>query len=223
MINYYDSVLEYMVHFQNTTGNMVENVVVTDTIDDNLDWTTLSPKYTSAPCKITVDQSGSRKVATFSFQHINLPAQPLNDLGSDGMLTYTIKMRHGLAVGAQFKNRASIYFDYLAPMQTNTTLNTLANTAVNSVASVSGPENKFTLYPNPANNQFNIVINSENTGKANLVVTDVSGRNVLVRTIDVMQGNQNFSVDASQYVPGVYFISLNGAGLSGTQKLVILK
>jgi uncharacterized repeat protein (TIGR01451 family) len=43
-----DSILEYMVHFQNTGTWVAENVVVIDTLDNNLDWTSLKP---SGHCK----------------------------------------------------------------------------------------------------------------------------------------------------------------------------
>ncbi len=126
VIPYTDSVLEYMVHFQNTGASAVQNIMVVDTLDGNLNWMSLQPVYESAPCKVTLIQSGTKKVAIFTFSGINLPAEASNEIGSNGMFTYTIKLNSGLASGTQIRNHSSVYFDYNAPIVTNTTLNTMA-------------------------------------------------------------------------------------------------
>jgi uncharacterized repeat protein (TIGR01451 family) len=220
-ITYADSVLEYMVHFQNTGTYFAENVVVVDTLDDNLDWTTLRPVYMSAPCKVTLDQSGSSKVATFTFSNIHLPAQSMDDLRSNGMFTYTVKTKHGLAVGSQIRNTASIYFDYNAPIKTNGTLNTIATNGIaNTPQATYG---SFALYPNPANNSFNTVINAEADGNATMLVADITGKMLITKTVALVRGAQTIATDASQLAPGIYLVSLNHDGKTETQKLVIMK
>ncbi|RYD65771.1 MAG: hypothetical protein EOP84_31645, partial [Verrucomicrobiaceae bacterium] len=90
MITSSDSVLEYMVHFQNLGNYQAQKVVVLDTLDADLDWTTLRPIYKSHPCVVTMKDNG---VVAFTFNNIILPAKMFNELGSNGMFTYTIKTK----------------------------------------------------------------------------------------------------------------------------------
>jgi uncharacterized repeat protein (TIGR01451 family) len=220
-ITYGDSVLEYMVHFQNTGSWYAQNIVVIDTLDNNLEWTSLKPTYYSANCVVTVSQVGTYKIAKFTFNNINLPAQSMDDLRSNGMFTYKIKTKSGLAMGTQFRNRASIYFDYNEPILTNTTLNTIAFDQ--SVANFSGKYGSFVIYPNPASQSFNSVINSDDNTAAEMILCDVTGKILMNKTVALHTGTQTINTDASQLAPGLYFVTLNQNGKIATQKLVIMK
>ncbi len=216
-----DTILEYMVHFQNTGTYMAQNIVVLDTLDNNLDWTSLKPVYQSAKCKVTMTQTGSVKVAQFTFDNINLPTATSDPVRSNGLFTYTIKTRPGLPGGTQFKNSASIYFDYNAPVKTNTTVNTLGSTLAVNQSTVK--EGTFTVYPNPASQGFNAVINSAEAGKGSLEVYDITGKMLLSENIVLQAGVQTIAKDVSQIAPGVYFVTLRSGGKAQTQKLVIIK
>ena len=110
-----------MVHFQNTGTYYAQNVVVKTRLDANLDWATLRPQYGSAPASVTIDPTG---ILTYTFSNIHLPWQSMSDDGSQGMFTFTVHMRHGLPAGTTFSNKADIYFDFNAPVATNSTMNT---------------------------------------------------------------------------------------------------
>ncbi len=215
-----DSVLEYMVHFQNTGTWYAQNIVVIDTLDADLDWSSLRPVFESHKCQVTISEAG---VAKFTFSNINLPAQMYDDLRSNAMFTYTIKTKRGLNIGTQFKNRAAIYFDYNAPIYTNTTVNTLG--FPESVPPVAAPENNgsFTLYPNPANNTFNIIINNTNNGTYAMRVSDITGKTMIQRSIELQKGTQTLNVDAASLSSGIYFVTIAGNDKIQTQKLVIIK
>jgi len=224
IISYADSVLEYMVHFQNTGTAPAQNIVVIDTLDDNLDWTSMRPEYMSAACKVTMYQSGSAKIAKFTFSNIFLPAQTADDLRSNGLFTYTIKTKPGLPLGTTFRNRASIYFDYNEPVMTNQTLNTLGMPTT-TVANTSATEktHSFTSYPNPASRSFTSAINSATANAAEMSISDVTGKILMARTLTLQKGAQTISTDIGQLSAGVYFITLNNNGKAETQKLVVIK
>jgi uncharacterized repeat protein (TIGR01451 family) len=223
MITTQDSVLQYMVHFQNTGSYMAENVVVRDTLDANLDWTTLCPVFMSGKCVVDVDDHGR---ATFTFSNINLPPSSSEPITSNAMFTYTIKQRHGLTFGTQIKNRASIYFDFNAPVMTNQTLNTIGwpENVPNTPATTANANNAFTIYPNPAQNTFNALINLSNGGAYSLKVADVTGKTEISKTLSLTKGSQAVTVDASHLAPGIYLVTLTGSdNIPQTQKLVIMK
>jgi uncharacterized repeat protein (TIGR01451 family) len=224
IISSLDTVLEYSVHFQNTGTWYAQNIVVLDTLDSDLDWTTLHPVYESAPCKVSLYQAGTLKVAKFTFNNINLPPQIFDDLRSNGMFTYTVKTNPGLAIGTQFRNSASIYFDYNAPVLTNTTVNTIGSNApilVNNTASAKTAS--FTVYPNPANSLFYAVLWSENNSTAEMNITDVTGKTLISKTMNLQAGTQTIATNIDQLASGVYFVSVNNNGILQTQKLVVIR
>ncbi len=225
LIPYTDSVLEYMVHFQNTGTWPAENITVLDTLDDNLDWTSLTPVFQSSPCKVTLSQAGAKKIAKFSFPDINLPTKASDEVRSNGMLTYTIHLKRSLTVGSQIRNKASIYFDYNEPVMTNITLNTLQSAgpgvSVKNIPAVTS--NTFSVYPNPANNNFTAIVNCELATRGELMITDVTGKTMMTKTISLQKGTQNIPVDVRNLPSGTYFVTLDENGVKQTQKLVIIK
>jgi hypothetical protein len=215
-----DSVLEYMVHFQNMGTWYAQNIVVLDTLDADLDWTTLRPIYSSHDCEVTIDDAGILK---YEFKNINLPTKGMNELLSNGMFTYSIETKPNLAMGTQFTNSAAIYFDYNAPVITNTTLNTLGWPTEVTNAVSSADDHTFSVYPNPANGLFYAVVGSSEDMKAELNVVDVSGKVIISKSVNVQKGSQAITMDASNLSAGMYFVTLNSNGKVQTQKLVIMK
>lgn len=219
-----DSVLEYTVHFQNTGNWYAQNIVIIDTLDNDLNWTTLHPVYESAPCKVMVYQSGAIKVAKFTFSNINLPPQAIDDLRSNGMFTYTIKTMPGLAAGTQFRNRASIYLDNYEPVVTNTTINTLGSTAPGSVNNnATTPQNSFAVYPNPANGTFNAAIHSDKSITAAMSITDITGKVLITKSVSLHTGSNTVTTDISLLPAGVYIVNVNTGDKVSSQKLVVIR
>jgi uncharacterized repeat protein (TIGR01451 family) len=214
-----DTIFQYMVHFQNTGTAPAQNIVVLDTLDANLDWSSLRPVYASAPCRITQTTGG---VVKFTFKNINLPTNTSNLMGSNGMFIYSIKRKPTLTIGDQFRNSASIYFDYNAPIKTNYTVNTIGwNLEVPKTIAAS---DFFEVYPNPAQNQFTATITAErNVTDAQLAITDITGKVISTRALTLTQGTQTVSVDASRLAAGMYLVTVSQDGKTGTKKLVIVK
>lgn len=215
-----DSVLEYMVHFQNLGTYQAFNIVVLDTLDADLDRTTLKPGYSSHPATISMDENG---VLKYTFANINLPAKMYDEVASNGMFTYSIKTRKNLPVGTQFTNRAAIYFDFNEPVITNTTLNTLsAPTNTNEVTTKK--QGSFSLYPNPANNICYVKLNVAQTGlNSTLKITDLTGKTINMKEIHLSKGEQVVELNTANLISGIYFVALQAEGGQSTQKLVIVK
>lgn len=214
-----DSVLEYMVHFQNLGTYYAQKVVVIDTLDADLNWSTLRPIYQSHACQVSMDENG---VVKFTFNNIHLPAKVQNEAGSNGMLTYTIHRKSNTPLGTQFTNRASIYFDYNEPVMTNTTINTLG-VPVNVTDPGGFEDGNFTLYPNPASGMCYAQINAVKASEATLNIADVSGKVIAKQQVSLGIGVQRVAVNVEKLSPGLYFVSLHQAGRVHTEKLVILK
>ena len=199
--------------------------MVIDTLDNNVEWSTLKPGFSSASSYITMTQSGSRKIAKFMFNDINLPTMSSDLIRSNCMFTYSVNIKPGLPVGTTIKNRSSIYFDYNAPVLTNYTLNTISSSDpyLSVHNTTPGANHTFAVYPNPASSTFNAVISSDATGKGDLKVCDITGKVLMTTAVEVQKGSQTITTDVTNLVPGIYFVSFTSNGQTETQKLIIMK
>jgi hypothetical protein len=79
-------------------------------------------------------------------------------------------------------------------------------------------------YPNPFNPSTTISFTMPETGVASLKVFDLAGREVasLVNGL-TSRGNHNVVFDASGLTSGVYFYTFEGAGVTDTRKMVLVK
>jgi PKD repeat protein len=115
-----DSLLTYMVRFQNTGTDTAFNIYVRDTIDiAHLDLSSL--RILAASHNYRLVSSGSQGQLEIAFPNILLPDSGINQAGSNGHFIYQIKRRNNLPPGTVIPNTASIYFDFNAPVVTNTT------------------------------------------------------------------------------------------------------
>ncbi|MFT3912363.1 MAG: T9SS type A sorting domain-containing protein [Ferruginibacter sp.] len=108
--------LDYVIRFQNIGNDTAFNVVVVDTLSNKLDWNSLEITGTSHPCDIK-QKNGKLE---FYFKDIHLPYQAINDAGSNGFIAFKIKTKNNLVIGDSVNNKAAIYFDFNAPIITNT-------------------------------------------------------------------------------------------------------
>ncbi|MCI4667866.1 MAG: T9SS type A sorting domain-containing protein, partial [Bacteroidia bacterium] len=81
-------------------------------------------------------------VVRFRFDPIFLPDSTTDLEGSNGFVKFGIQMMPGLPLGSTIENKAAIYFDFNAPIITNTVVHTLAeptvcssNTAIDLISS----------------------------------------------------------------------------------------
>ena len=116
--------LRFQVRFQNTGTAPAYRVVVVDTLAANLDLRTL--RVGAGSHRFRVQVSGKvRPVLTFTFDPIDLPPMSSDAAGSQGFVQFTIQPVAGLPDYTVVRNHADIYFDYNAPVRTDTTLNRL--------------------------------------------------------------------------------------------------
>ncbi|MBS4028436.1 MAG: VCBS repeat-containing protein [Ignavibacteriales bacterium] len=113
--------MTYRIRFQNTGTFLAENIVVRDTMDNNLDLSKLQVFGTSHPYTLQINN----RVVTWTFQNINLPDSTSDEPNSHGFILFTIRTKPNLIIGTEVKNDASIYFDFNLPIYTNKVRNTV--------------------------------------------------------------------------------------------------
>jgi uncharacterized repeat protein (TIGR01451 family) len=160
-------ILTYTIRFQNTGNAPAQNVVVVDTLDSELDFTTFDLVYSSHNLEV-VDMGNG--VLHFEFNGIWLPDSTTNEPQSHGEFMYRIQEKPNNANLSEITNTAYIFFDWNPAIVTNTTYN--VNTWVEGVEELS---NNVKLYPNPSNTYFSV--DAKAPFEYHLV--DLSGRTVL--------------------------------------------
>jgi Leucine-rich repeat (LRR) protein len=119
--------LNYTIRFQNTGTADAENILITDTLSSLLDKSTFTLLNYSHEPFVQLYNNG---VLKFNFPNIHLPDSNTNEPASHGYVQYKIRAKDSLTVGSTIDNTANIYFDFNAPVITNTTSNTLINCSI---------------------------------------------------------------------------------------------
>ncbi len=115
--------LEYTIRFQNTGSDVAYTVKIIDTLDTAFDLASFTKGSSSHPYTLQISGNNPR-VLIFTFYNINLPDSTTNKLGSNGLVSFRIKIPASCPLGTSIKNQAYIYFDYNSPITTNQTLHT---------------------------------------------------------------------------------------------------
>ncbi len=210
----FDEDLFYTIRFQNTGNDVAYDVVVLDTLDENLDPTSFSILSTSHPYFLETTIEAERYIR-FAFDDIFLPDSTSNFEGSQGYVSYKISSKTGLAEETNIENTASIYFDTNPPIVTNTTKNLMVSELPMPLTTEQLTQEQFhlSLFPNPTTSELQIM--SKDLRQANLELMDLNGRVLLQQ-----QFNYSLKLNLDTYPSGLYFIRLIKDGYLTTKKIV---
>lgn len=174
--------LDYTIRFQNTGTDTAFTVVLRDTLSPYLDITTLY--LTGASHPYTFQIIGSN-VLEWTFANILLPDSNVNEPLSHGFVSFHINQVAGNTVGTEITNRAGIYFDFNAPVITNTTLNTVIADYKTWFTFVQSPESTLALgiYPNPNNGTFSLDFEAKPTANYKFAIYDLAGAKQFGQTL----------------------------------------
>ncbi|AUC80852.1 T9SS type A sorting domain-containing protein [Lacinutrix sp. Bg11-31] len=204
-----DEYLYYTIRFQNIGTAEAINVRIENTVDTQLDLSTL--QFIRATHDVVMMQNANQ--LTWTFDNINLPAQAQDNYGSNGYVHFRIKPTAGYTIGTIIPNTAEIYFDFNAPVITNTFETEFV---VESLSVEEFNTNYFTLYPNPASSIVNIKLNNALRGNATVEVIDVQGKIVIQNTID-----ETLQLNVKNLEAGLYFVKLKQNKKQFIKKLII--
>lgn len=209
--------IEYMVRFQNTGTDTAFTVVIRDTLDANLDPTTIVPGASSHPYRFSFYGKNGIK---FTFDPIALPDSAANQEASNGFVSFRISQRPNVPLGTDIKNRAAIYFDFNDAVLTNTTVHRVDRDFVTVAAwAPKLKQVRLSVSPNPIDDTALLSLSGldENTGWT-LEIVDVNGKLVHEQ---IVQGNQ-VQLQRNQLPAGVYAFRVYAAGNNtiGTGKLI---
>jgi uncharacterized repeat protein (TIGR01451 family) len=206
---YNNDYLNYTIHFQNVGNDTAFTVLIIDTLDNNLDMSTLQIIGSTHAHTLSI----YNRILQFTFNNINLPDSTTNAGASMGLITFKIRPLNGLSNGTQINNHAAIYFDLNAPIITN---NAQVTMAVPTSISKNSQSPEINLYPNPTNGYLsleNLKLNSS------INIKNVLGQTVFTSRVH----NPKMNLDLRAYNNGVYLIEIAQEKMVVTRKIVLQK
>lgn len=203
-----DTMMYYRIRFQNTGNDTAFTVIIRDTLDANLDWSSFKKGTSSHSYTVHFEEDD---ILVFTFNNILLPDSNVNEPASHGHVTFYMEHNGILPLGAEIENRAAIYFDFNPPIITNTVVNKIYKpVGVEELSSLN-----VNLYPNPTENQIIVDAGQENIKR--LTVNDISGKQLVdVQSINTQKHQLNLGLDA-----GIYLVQVYTAKGVVTKKMVV--
>ncbi len=203
--------MHYTIFFQNTGTDTAFNIVVRDTLPDQLAPFSFYQTGTSHDCSINLDGDS---ILVFTFPNILLADSNINEPASHGYVSYHISHDGTLSTGTTIENRAGIYFDFNAVVMTNTALNTIVEPDAIQEPYVIG--DVILIYPNPAD-QFAIISYPLSANEnAELKVFDLMGKEIYTTSFTA-----NCKLPTANWSSGVYFVRVQTENQYWIGKLVV--
>jgi uncharacterized repeat protein (TIGR01451 family) len=187
-----DDALTYTIRFQNTGTAPAQNVYIIDTLSTLLDWTSFTLIEASHPMQVVNLGNG---IMRFEFNQIWLPDSTTNEPQSHGHLTYRISEIPTNAIMSVIENTAYIYFDWNAPIITNTTFH--QNMWLDNITELEGA---LRIYPNPAQTEIQLDLMVQSV----VQIEDLNGKIVYNQVI--LPGEK---INIEYLKPGIYFVETN--------------
>ena len=213
-----DTKLNYVVNFQNLGNAEATYVRVEDVLDLNK-YEIESFDFLGSSHPSSWEFINNKLVVTMRGLHL-LP-KDLDEEGSKGYISFTIKRKEGMPLGTAIDNTAAIYFDYNDPVITNTAHSVIISPLSNETAVVNREENLI-LVPNPTSSSATAVVNLVEATSVNLSVFNINGQLVKnIATDGVLQaGTHKINLDVDALASGAYIIQFKSATSVVTQKLI---
>jgi uncharacterized repeat protein (TIGR01451 family) len=213
--------LDYIIHFQNTGNDTARIVRLVDVLDANhLDVSSFASGVSSHPYSVAMGGDG---VVTWTFDSIMLVDSMTNEPASHGFVKFKIRQLAGNAPGTLINNFADIYFDYNAPVRTNTAFVTIEekeNIFPMKITGITEVDNNYSirLMPNPFMETATFTITTTTAGADGYTfeLADVMGRTVLSKKV-----SDSFMLRRSDISSGMYFFRITQNNhLVGTGKII---
>jgi uncharacterized repeat protein (TIGR01451 family) len=163
-----DTLLRYLIRFQNTGTDTAFNIVVRDTLDSDLNISSF--RFIAASHNVEIEFYEER-IVHFVFNNILLPDSNVNESLSHGFVEFDIEVLDKTQL-EEVTNQAAIYFDFNPPIYTNTVA---TQRTVGIAERVTVPVNVF---PNPTTGLLSVNVGGLPISAVELY--DMMGRKVLI-------------------------------------------
>lgn len=199
--------LTYTIRFQNTGNASAINIRLEDQLDNMLNPETF--QVINYSHNNLIDLIGNHLIVRFP--NIQLADSTSNPQGSIGFIQYRIKPKASWVTDT-IKNSAAIFFDFNAPIVTNTAKSYFVTTIGINELTIN---NAITLLPNPTN--AIVTINSK-FDMQQIEIINLAGQILLQENVN----NKTHQLQLQNFADGIYFVKISYSnGLSTTKKIVV--
>jgi len=193
--------LDYQIRFQNTGNYPATFIDVYDTLVNTLDIRTF--EMISASHSYTLSFP-SDHVLKWRFDNIKLADSTSNEPGSHGYIKFRIRTMPNLKMSDVISNSAGIYFDFNAPVITNSITTSFLIATKNVLINTLPIE----VYPNPVSNIAQVKYSLSEKTNCILELIDPTGKIILNKGAERQNGEQKDFIDMTDYVSGVYYLKI---------------
>jgi uncharacterized repeat protein (TIGR01451 family) len=208
--------LEYVIRFQNTGTDTAFTVVIRDTLTSDLDIFSVRSGVSSHDYNFRM--YGTR-VLEWTFNNIMLPDSNVNEALSHGFVNFKVKQKVNLPLGSIIQNSAAIYFDFNAPIITNTSEHTIyekQTTFVVPINKIINENSAFRVYPNPT---FDLLyVQSDVNQEFEIYLMDNLGLKIKY----YHSFNNAIKLNLNHLEAGIYYLHIKGEGDVEIKKVIKL-
>ncbi|VEH19863.1 Por secretion system C-terminal sorting domain [Chryseobacterium nakagawai] len=135
--------------------------------------------------------------------------------GQDRCMIWKVFAKRGLGIGASAGVK-SVGTDQVENFNIPEDCASLGTDEVTSIK-----DNKISIYPNPAKDEFYINFPSKTLGKVSVELYDMSGK--LVSSEDKISPENKKSISTSRLINGTYIVKVKGLGFEANSKVIVKK
>lgn len=197
-----DEALEYTIRFQNTGSFPTSFVKILDTLSSKMDLSTFKFIGSSHPVSMDLNYNG---IIGFNFNPLMLPDSGSNETESHGFVKYSIEPRENVQIGDVLMNTAYIYFDYNAPIVTNTTSTEIIGSL--TLNTVKNKSNLLKIYPNPTDHLAYLDLENIFSKNCKAFIYNMMGEEVYCLPLN----HRLTKINTATWNPGTYLIVVRNA------------
>jgi len=207
-----ESSIIYTIHFSNNTNHPSINVVLIDTLDEDINPSSFEI-IGSSHSSCVAERNGS--VVKWVFNDILLPSHSVDPVNSEGFVTFKVKLLEGLPIHKKIHNTATIYFSGEAAIRSNTTLHTLEYFLTVEETTTNY---EWSIFPNPMSSASELIASYTTQEKLTMELISMDGK-----LISKMASNTGkFSIQKGELSPGIYLVTVrNEKQLLVTKKIAV--
>ncbi|MBL7916577.1 MAG: T9SS type A sorting domain-containing protein [Bacteroidia bacterium] len=208
--------LEYIIRFQNTGNDTAFTVKILNPID-TLKLNLSSFEFVNASHNVELKWLPWERNMEFKFNNILLPDSNINEPLSHGFVRYRIQPKTSLVAGDSIANNAAIYFDFNAPV--------LTNTAVSKIVLPTGLQEletkyDYIVYPNPTTGHVLLEVNATHLTNAQVSLHTIQGKMIKSESYPLKAGTNKLNLNTSDLSSGIYLVRMVIDGKTVVKKLV---
>ena len=211
-----DTSFSYIINFRNETNDTIYHVYIIDTLPSNMRLESVSKPFSNLPHSFYINDDN---VMIWEFDNIVLPPMSVDTLNSYYFVQYNTILKQNELLGSIVTNEAQIIYNGENIIYTDQVQNSISLiTSYKERGEIYGEE--LNLYPNPSNGIYYIKLkNSSQLKSPKVYVRNIHGE--LVDSFSTQESSESITLNLSQLIKGVYFITLlSNDKVIGTGKLV---